>query len=58
MIAIRIQNILLVNVQETIINFSFFFNAIGQKVLPQALGHCRAPTIDLNSTSLGARRRR
>jgi hypothetical protein len=33
MIAIGIWNILLVNVQEAIINFCFFFNAIGQKVL-------------------------
>jgi hypothetical protein len=32
MIVIRIQNILLVNVQEAIMNFCFFFNAIGQKV--------------------------
>jgi hypothetical protein len=35
MIAIVIQNILLVNVWEAIINFCFFFNAIGQKVLSQ-----------------------
>jgi hypothetical protein len=33
MIAIRIRNILLVNVWEAIMNFCFFFNAIGQKVL-------------------------
>jgi hypothetical protein len=33
MIAIGIWNILPVNVQEAIINFCFFFNAIGQKVL-------------------------
>jgi hypothetical protein len=33
MITVGIQNILLVNVQEAIMNFSFFFNAIGQKVL-------------------------
>jgi hypothetical protein len=32
MIATGIQNILLVNVLEAIINFCFFFNAIGQKV--------------------------
>jgi hypothetical protein len=32
MIATGIQNILLVNVSEAIINFCFFFNAIGQKV--------------------------
>jgi hypothetical protein len=33
MIVIRIRNILLVNVWEAIMNFCFFFNAIGQKVL-------------------------
>jgi hypothetical protein len=33
MIAIKIQNILLVNVREAIMNFCFFFNAIGQKVI-------------------------
>jgi hypothetical protein len=33
MITVGIQNILLVNVREAIMNFSFFFNAIGQKVL-------------------------
>jgi hypothetical protein len=33
MIIIGIQNILPVNVQEAIINFCFFFIAIGQKVL-------------------------
>jgi hypothetical protein len=39
MIATRIQNILPVNVREAIMNFSFFFNAIGQKVLSEeALG--------------------
>jgi hypothetical protein len=31
MIAAGIQNILPVNVQEAIMNFCFFFNAIGQK---------------------------
>jgi hypothetical protein len=31
----RIQNILSVNVQEAIINFCFFFNTIGQKVLSE-----------------------
>jgi hypothetical protein len=31
MIAVGIQNILPVNVQEAIMNFCFFFNAIGQK---------------------------
>jgi hypothetical protein len=30
MIAIRFQNMLPINVHETIINFCFFFNAIGQ----------------------------
>jgi hypothetical protein len=33
MIAIGIRNILPVNVREDIMNFCFFFNAIGQKVL-------------------------
>jgi hypothetical protein len=32
MIIVGIQNILLVNVREAIMNFFFFFNAIGQKV--------------------------
>jgi hypothetical protein len=31
MIAIEIQNILLVNARDAIMNFCFFFNAIGQK---------------------------
>jgi hypothetical protein len=35
MIVLRIQNILPVNVLEAIINFCFFFNAIGQKVLSE-----------------------
>jgi hypothetical protein len=35
MIAIGIQNILLINVWEPIMNFCFFFNAIGQKVLSE-----------------------
>jgi hypothetical protein len=35
MIADGIQNILSVNVREAIINFCFFFNAIGQKVLSE-----------------------
>jgi ABC-type transport system involved in cytochrome c biogenesis permease subunit len=35
MIAVGIQNILPVNVQEAIMNFCFFFNAIGQKVLSE-----------------------
>jgi hypothetical protein len=33
MITVGIRNNLPVNVQETIMNFCFFFNAIGQKVL-------------------------
>jgi hypothetical protein len=35
MIAVGIQNILSVNVREAIMNFCFFFNAIGQKVLSE-----------------------
>jgi hypothetical protein len=35
MIVVGIQNILLVNIRETIMNFCFFFNAIGQKVLSE-----------------------
>jgi hypothetical protein len=35
MIAVGIQSILPVNVREAIINFFFFFNAIGQKVLSE-----------------------
>jgi hypothetical protein len=35
MIAVGIQNILLVNDRETIMNFCFFFNVIGQKVLSE-----------------------
>jgi hypothetical protein len=35
MIAIKIQNILSINVREAIMNFFFFFNAIGQKVLSE-----------------------
>jgi hypothetical protein len=35
MIAVGIQNILPVNVREAIMNFCFFFNAIGQKVLSE-----------------------
>jgi uncharacterized membrane protein YiaA len=33
MIAVGIWNILPINVQEAIMNFCFFFNTIGQKVL-------------------------
>jgi hypothetical protein len=35
MIAVGIWNILPINVQEAIMNFCFFFNAIGQKVLSE-----------------------
>jgi hypothetical protein len=35
MIIVGIQNILPVNVWEAIMNFCFFFNAIGQKVLSE-----------------------
>jgi hypothetical protein len=35
MIAVGIWNVLLVNVQEAIMNFTFFFNAIGQKLLSE-----------------------
>jgi hypothetical protein len=35
MIAVGIRNILPVNVWEAIMNFCFFFNAIGQKVLTE-----------------------
>jgi hypothetical protein len=35
MITVGIQNILLVNLWEAIMNFCFFFNAIGQKVLSE-----------------------
>jgi hypothetical protein len=35
MIAVGIWNILSVNVREGIMNFYFFFNAIGQKVLSE-----------------------
>jgi hypothetical protein len=35
LIAIGIRNILSVNVREAIMNFCFFFNAIGQKVLSE-----------------------
>jgi hypothetical protein len=35
MIGIGIQNILPINVHEPIMNFCFFFNAIGQKVLSE-----------------------
>jgi hypothetical protein len=35
MIAVGIQNILPINVREAILNFCFFFNSIGQKVLTE-----------------------
>jgi hypothetical protein len=35
MIVVGIQNILPINVWEAIMNFCFFFNAIGQKVLSE-----------------------
>jgi hypothetical protein len=35
MIAVGIRNILPVNVREGIMNFCFFFNAIGQKVISE-----------------------
>jgi hypothetical protein len=35
MIAIEIWNILPFNIQEAIMNFCFFFNAVGQKVLSE-----------------------
>jgi hypothetical protein len=35
MIVVGIRNILPVNVREAIMNFCFFFNAIGQKVLSE-----------------------
>jgi hypothetical protein len=48
MIAIRIQNILPVNVREAIMNFFFFFNAIGQKVLSdEALKSLEKSTMKL-----------
>jgi hypothetical protein len=48
MIAVRIQNILPINVQEAIMNFCFFFNAIGQKVLSrEALESLKKDTIKL-----------
>jgi hypothetical protein len=48
MIAVRIQNILPVNVREAIMNFCFFFNAIGQKVLSkEALESLKKDTIKL-----------
>jgi hypothetical protein len=47
MIAIGIRNILPVNVREAIINFCFFFNAIGQKVLSEEAQSLEKGTIKL-----------
>jgi hypothetical protein len=48
MIAVGIQNIPSINVQEAIMNFFFFFNAIGQKVLSEeALESLEKGTIKL-----------
>jgi hypothetical protein len=48
MIVIGIRNILPVNVREAIMNFCFFFNAIGQKVLSEeALESLEKGTIKL-----------
>jgi hypothetical protein len=48
MIIVRIQNILSVNDREAIMNFCFFFNAIGQKILSEeALKSLEKCTIKL-----------
>jgi hypothetical protein len=48
MIVVGIQNIVLVNVWEAIMNFCFFFNAIGQKVLSEeALESLKKGTMKL-----------
>jgi hypothetical protein len=48
MIVVGIQNILSVNVQEAIMNFCFFFNVIGQRVLSEeALESLKKGTIKL-----------
>jgi hypothetical protein len=48
MIVVGIRNILLVNVQKAIMNFYFFFNAIGQKVLSEeALESLKKGTMKL-----------
>jgi hypothetical protein len=48
MIPVRIQNILLVNTWEAIMNFCFFFNAIGQKVISEeALKSLKKGTMKL-----------
>jgi hypothetical protein len=40
MITVGIRNILPVNIREAIMNFCFFFNAIGQKVLSDVFSTC------------------
>jgi hypothetical protein len=48
MIAVGIQNVLPVNVQEDIINFCYFFNVIGQKILSEdALESLKKGTMKL-----------
>jgi hypothetical protein len=48
MVVVRIWNILPVNVQGAIMNFLFFFNAIGQKVLSEKLSsHWKKDTMKL-----------
>jgi hypothetical protein len=48
MIAVEIRNILPVNDREAIMNFCFFFNAIGQKVLSEeALESLKKGTMKL-----------
>jgi hypothetical protein len=48
MIAVGIQNVLPVNVQEDIINFCYFFNVIGQKILSEdALESLKKDTMKL-----------
>jgi hypothetical protein len=48
MIVVGIRNILPVNVREAIMNFCFFFNAIGQKVVSEeALESLEKCTIKL-----------
>jgi hypothetical protein len=48
MIAVGIQNVLPVNVQEDIMNFCYFFNVIGQKILSEdALESLKKDTMKL-----------
>jgi uncharacterized membrane protein YiaA len=48
MIAVGIWNILPINVREAIMNFCFFFNTIGQKVLSkEALKSLKKVTMKL-----------